>query len=130
MNVVQRSNQQRADRGDQSRRQSRKGVQQDAPHQHAAAAQAVGKISAQQAEDAARHRGDVEQQAHPVIEVRRARLHLGDLHQGRPHDQRQDQQGVGIEREADGGHGADDPLHWGEAVSGSGWRLGHVLGVL
>ena len=74
---------------------------QDAPGQHAPAAEAIGEIAAEQPEDAAGKRRDVEQPPDPHLELRRARRGAGQLEQRRPDDQRQHQHLVDVEREAD-----------------------------
>jgi hypothetical protein len=79
-------------------------------------AEPIGQIAAQQAEDAARDRRHVKQQSYPIIEVRSSRLNLGQIHEGRPHDERQHQQRIGVEGEAYGGYRADHPLDCGQLV--------------
>ena len=86
-------------------------VDQDAVGQHAPAAEPVGEIAAEQPEDAAGERRNVEQPADPHLKLRRSGRGARQLQQRGPHDERQHQDFVDVEREADGGDGADQPLH-------------------
>ena len=92
----------------------RERVEQDAPDEHAPPAEQVGQIPAEQAEDAARHGGHVEDDAHPVVDEGAARRHVQQLDERRAHDERQHQQHVGVEREADGRDNRDQPLQRGQ----------------
>ena len=93
----------------------RERVEQDAPDQHAPPAEAVGQVAAEQAEDAAGERRHVEQQAHPGVERRACPARTpSSSTQRRPHDQRQHQQLVDVEREAERGDDADQPLGGGQ----------------
>ena len=58
--------QQPSDRRGVAGGQRRKRVEQDAPHEHAAAAEQVGQVPAEQAEDAARDRRNIEQRSRPT----------------------------------------------------------------
>ncbi len=62
--------QQPSDRGRKAGRQGRDRIQQNAPHEHPAAAEQVGQVAAEQSEDAPCHRGDVEQESDPLIHQR------------------------------------------------------------
>ena len=110
MNDEAAQDQQHLDRGREPGQERRERVDQDAVGQHAAAAEAVGQVAAEQAEDAAGERRDVEQPPDPHLELGRAGHGAGQLEQRRPHDQRQHQEFVDVEREADRGDGADQPL--------------------
>ena len=64
-------------------------VEQNTPGEHAASAETIGEITAEQTEDAARDGRHIEQNAEPSSELRRARLNAAEFEQGRPQDQRQ-----------------------------------------
>ena len=115
MNVQAAPEQEPLDRGGVAGGQRRERVEQDAPHQHAAASEQIGEVTAQQAEDAAGHRGDVLQRPDPRIDLEAVRRHAEQIGERRPHDERQHQQFVAIEREAERRHAADDPLHRGQS---------------
>ena len=102
--------QQPPDRGGVARGTGGAGVEQDAPDEDAPAAEEVGQIAADQPEYAAGHRRDPEEHADPVVERGRPGDGAGQLHEGRPRDERQHQNLVDVEREADGGNRADHPL--------------------
>ncbi len=89
----------------------RERIEQDAPDQHATAAEAIGEIPAKQAERAADNRGDPEEQPDPVIELGRSGPRAGQLADRRSDDERGHQDFVDVECETEGGNGADQPLH-------------------
>src|SRR6185295_11679513 len=93
-----------------ARGERRERVEQDAPDEHPPPAEDVGEIPAEQAEDAARHGGHVEDDAHPIVDGGAVGRHVQQLDERRPHDERQHQQYVRIEREPDRGHDRDEPL--------------------
>ena len=115
-----------------ARREGRERIKQNAERQHAPATEPVGEITAEQTEHAARDGRDEEQRARPlhVLSARsqsaaasaagmppspaldQRRAQRGD---GRLDDERQHQQLVDVERKADGGDDADEPLRAGEA---------------
>ena len=104
----------------------RERVEQDAPDQHAAPAEAIGEIAAEQPEGAADDRRHPEEHADPVVEVRRPGTSAGQLADGRADDERRHQHFVDVEREAERGDGADQPLLWGQ--TGQAWVYGHASG--
>ena len=53
---------------------------------------------------------DIQEQGHPVVEHGRTRLQTPERNKGGPHNERQDQNFVEIEGEAERGHSADEPL--------------------
>jgi len=73
------------DRRGVSGRERREGVQQDAPHQHAPAAEQVGEVPAQEPEHAARDRGHIQQGADPFVDGQAVR---GDAKQFRERHKR------------------------------------------
>jgi hypothetical protein len=86
------------------------GVEQDAEDEHAAAPEDVGEVAAEQPEDAAGDGRPVEEVADPGVDGRVGRRDVQQLRQRGTHDERQHQQYVGVEREADGRGDADGPL--------------------
>ena len=88
----------------------RERVEQDAPHEHTAASEQVGEVAAEQAEDPACDRRHIKEDADPVVDGRVARWHAQQRLERRAHDERQHQQHVRVEGEADGGDDADQPL--------------------
>src|SRR6185436_8758072 len=111
-------------RGRKAGGERREGVEQDAPHQHAPAAEDVGQVAAEQAEGAAGERRHPEEPAPPRDELRTARRHAQQLQHRGPRDERQHQQLVDVEGETEGGDEADQPLGAGERRRGGG-RRGH-----
>jgi hypothetical protein len=84
-------------------------IDEDAPGEHAAAAEPVGEVAAEEAEQAAAQGRHVEQQAHPAEKPRAAGLEAAQFQERGPRDQRQHQQFVDVECEADRGDRADEP---------------------
>ena len=127
MNVVQRSTSSHVRLVEKPAANADKRVEQDAPRQHAAAAEAIGEVAAEQAEDAAADRRHVEQQPDPVVDTRGCRARARRVRSAPADDQRQHQQLVGVEREADRGNDADEPLDGREPVRcvHSGARSAH-----
>src|SRR5229473_2359928 len=82
------------------RGKSGKAEQQYAPEQHAAAAQSIDQIPAEQTEDAPSDGGDIKEHADPMIEDRTARFGGEQLAQSRPDNQRQHQEFVRVERKS------------------------------
>ena len=64
----------------------------------------VGQIAAEQPEDPARDGGNVEQVADPLVDQRAAGGTWSSSDERRPHDERQHQQLVGVERESERGN--------------------------
>ena len=115
-------------RGGEAGGERRERVEQDAPHQHAAPPEEVGQVAAEQAEGPSRERRHPEQPADPGVELGAARRRAEQLQQRRPRDQRQHQQLVDVEGEAEGGDEADQPLGEGQrAELGPGRGHGAVL---
>lgn len=98
----------------EARRPGGKAVQQDAPHQDRTPPQAVGQPPPEQAEYAAEYSRNVEEQADPLIELRRPRPDVRQLQQSRTNDQRQHQEFIDVERKAQRCDAADQPLRSGE----------------
>ena len=109
--------QQHLDARGKSGRERRAGVDQDAEGQDTPAAKQIGQVAAEQPEDAAGEGRDIKQAAHPHLELRRPGRGSCELDQRRPDNQRQHQNLVDVEREADRGHRADQPLDGREARS-------------
>ena len=107
--------QQHPDVGGEARGHRGERVDQDAPHQHAAPAEAVGQVAADQPERAADQRRDPEEHADPEIEAGRARLGAGQLADRGSDDERRHEDFVDVEGEPEGGNGADQPLQGGQA---------------
>jgi hypothetical protein len=92
-------------------RERAESVEQDAPHEHAPPAEQIGEVTPEQPEDASshgRHKLDV---SDPFVDEGAVRRDAQQLGEPGPHDQRQHQQLVGVEEEADGGNDHDEPLH-------------------
>jgi hypothetical protein len=87
-------------------------VDQDAPDQHAAASKEVGEVSTDQSEDAACDGGHVLHRPDPRIDGKAIGFGAEEFRERWPHDERQHQQFVGVEGEAQGGDSADGPLQW------------------
>src|SRR5215208_2419133 len=90
--------------GGEASRKRRKGVDEDAPGQDAAAAETIGEVAAEQTKYAATHRRDVEQQPQPTAVFGGAELESAELGQRRPIDERKHQQLIGVERESNRGN--------------------------
>ena len=101
---------QHLDRGREARYEGGDGVDQDAVGQHAPPSEAIGQIPAEQAEDTAGKRGDVEHPPDPHLILGRSRHRARQLQQGRTDNERQHQDFVDVEGEADRGNRADQPL--------------------
>ena len=86
------------------------GVHPDTPHQDPSSAQAIGEIAAEQTEGAANQRGDVEQQANPVVERGIARRERPERGQRGAQHEREHQHFIQVERETQRRHSADQPL--------------------
>ena len=106
---------QRLDRSGESGKECRERVQQDAPHQHAAAAEQVGEVAAEEAEHAARDRGHIQQGADPFVDLQAVGGDAKQFRKRGPRDERQHQKLVGVEREAKGGDRANQPLQRGQS---------------
>ena len=92
-------------------------VEEDAPCEDAAAAEAVGEPAAEEAEDAAGDGGDEEEETGPFLVFRGADGELAEREKGGLDDQGQHEEFVDVEREADAGDDADEPLSGGETGS-------------
>jgi hypothetical protein len=104
----------------------RERVEQDAPDEHAPSAQAVGEVAAEEAEDAPRHRRHVEHEVPPPGELGAAELHAAEVVEGAREDERQHQELVGVEREADRRDDGDEPFDAIEAHASVGGVGRHV----
>ena len=113
--VPQRSSKNCAGSGNVRVRKSARAVKQNAPHQDAPAPQQIDQITAQQAEDAARNRRNIKENSHPLIENRGPGVRRQHFGERGPHDQRENQKRVRIERKTDGGHRTDQPFGGGHA---------------
>ena len=92
-----------------------KGVEKNAPDEHAPPAEHVGEVAAEQSEDPARHCGQIEENARPVVDQRTGGRDVQQFAERRPHDERQHQQFVRIERESDRRDDDDQPLQGRQA---------------
>ena len=93
------------------------GVEEDAPCEDAAAAEAVGEPAAEEAEDTAGDGWDEEEEPGPFLVFRGADGELAEGEEGWLDDQGQHEEFVDIEREADAGDDADEPLSGSETGS-------------
>ncbi len=100
------------------------GVEEDAPCEDAAAAEAVGEPAAEEAEDTAGDGRDEEEEAGPFLVFRGADGELAEGEEGGLDDQRQHEEFVDVEREADAGDDADEPLSGSETGSHGKERTG------
>ena len=107
--------QQHPDVGGEAGGHRRERIDQNAPHQHAAPAEPVGQVAADQAECAADQRRDPEEHADPEIEAGRAGFLAGQLANRRSDHERRHQDFVDVERETEGGNRADQPLQRSQA---------------
>ena len=89
----------------------RERVNEDAVGQDAAASEAIGEVAANQPEDATGKGGDIEQASHPHLKLRGTWRGAGQFEQRRTYDQRQHQNFVDVEGEANRGDRADQPLN-------------------
>ena len=98
-------------------------IEKDAERQDAPAPEQIGQIPAEQTEDPAGERRNIEQPPDPHLVLGRSRRGADELQQRRPDDERQHQDLVDVEREADRGDRADQPLGWRESGRGRHGRL-------
>src|SRR5262249_2650540 len=103
-------------------RKRRKCVDQNAPSEHSPPTQTVCQITAQQAEDSPGECWHEKQQAAPQGEICCTGLE-SKLNQRRPQNQRQHQQFIRVEREADDLDDSDEPLDEREAGRGGYVRI-------
>jgi hypothetical protein len=88
----------------------RKRIEEDASREHGSPTEAIGEVSAEQSEDAAADRGQIEHQVPPQAELGRAELVAAESHDGGRQDERQHEQLVGVEGEPERGQDDDHPF--------------------